>query len=636
MALQAFIGNASRKCGCRIDPMIVGWRVMGWRAALGRLARHPLFPPAFAVIVTTMCVRGVFTLSNIFYFRDLSVFHWPNHQWLHRTLLAGQSPFWDPNPGGGYSTVGDAAMHVLFLPTLPLRVLPEIVGFNLSVALPFPIAALGVYLFARRHASAWASSVAAIAYAASGPVLSTGNCNNLAWCAAVIPFIFWAVDAVAERPSARRIALLALLFGLELMAGEPVTLTGTAVLATAYATVAARHPEVTWRDRARAMSATIGAGLAGLLLAAAEALPLLDATRRSIRGSGLLEDTWSLHPMRLAETVMPFVYGNFLGLQDQMSPWLFALNSRREPLILTLYVGAFVLILAAAGIVATGRRAWSLLWCAAIVVAVVCAFGSMTPIYPALQKTLPLFSSFRYPSKFVLLAMLPLAALVAVGWDGLTGATDQWKPAVRVAILTALGLVAGFAVFYAVASSGQPDLIHTMTGVVGYGDTSAPTSRLLGALAAAGPRLLFLVGTAAALVFFGRRDGARSTWIRATAIAVFTVDLVLANGGLNPTIDASLFDAPDWVAATRQNPTDRVHVAQNFVTTAGRDRSDGLPPPECPPDVPLAAYLAVWNTTLCQYPSAWDVRQSLSLELTGLRPREYLTLLESFSRAERS
>lgn len=617
--------------------MIHAGEPTGWRAAFGRLAAHPLVPPAFAVVVATMCVRGVFTLSKIFYFRDLAVFHWPHHRWLRRTLLAGQTPFWDPNPGGGYSTIGDAALHIAFLPTLPLRLLPEIVGFNLAVALPFPIAALGLYLFARRHASSWASAVAAIAYAASGPVLSTGNCNNLSWCAAIVPFIFWTVDRLAEKPSARRLALLALLFALELLAGEPVTLVGTAVLATAYAAVAAPETEATWSHRAKSALTTIGAGLAGLCLAAAQALPLLDATRRSIRGSGLLADTWSLHPMRLAETALPFVYGNYLGLQEELSPWLFALNSRREPFLPSLYVGAFALILAVAGIAAARRRGWGMFWGISLIATLVCALGSMTPVYPALQKLVPLLANFRYPTKYAVLAMLPLAVLVAVGWDGLTLAGGQLVRARRAAIVAALLVLAGVGAFAILSLSGAGSaLLMSFAAMSNDADPAATAGWLSASVLRLVPAATLMIATPILLAEFGGPNRSSAIFVRAAVIAVFSVDLVLTNGGLNPTLDASLFNAPDWVAATRQNPTDRVHVAQDFVTMAGRTGSDSPPPAEFPSDVPPAAYLAVWNTMLCQYPSAWDVRQSLSLELTGLRPREYLTLLETYSRARRS
>jgi hypothetical protein len=608
-----------------------------WRVAAGRLTSHRGVAPLVALLVATLCVAGVFTVSKIFYFRDLAVFHWPHHRWLRRTLLAGQSPFWDPNPGGGYSTIGDAALHVAFLPMLPMRFLPEIVGFNLAVALPFPIAALGMYLFARRHASSWASAVAAIAYSASGPVLSTGNCNNLSWCAAIVPFIFWTVDGLAERPSARRFALLALLFALELSAGEPVTLVGTAVLATAYAAFAAPDAKATWRNRAKSALTTIGAGLAGLCLAAAQALPLLDATRRSIRGSGMLGDTWSLHPMRLAETALPFVYGNYLGLQGEMSPWLFALNSRREPFLLSLYVGAFVLIVATAGVFAARRRGWAVFWCIGIAAALLCAFGSMTPVYPVLQKVVPLLSSFRYPSKYVVLAMLPLAAFVAVGWDGLTTTGGRLLAARRAATAASLVVIAGLIVFVVMTSTGAGSaMLLSMAGMASDPAPGSTTDWLARSVMRLIPAVVVVVASALLLAWFGGPEGSRAPLVRAAAIAVFSIDLILLNGGLNPTIDASLFDAPEWVTATRPSPDFRVHVAAPFAQIPGRVSADVPPPVSFPDGVPPAAFLAVRNTTLCQYPSAWDVRQSLSLEMTGLRPREYLTLIESFTRAERS
>lgn len=614
-----------------------GGGVTSRSAVLRRLAAHRVVPAAFAVIVATACVRGVFSLSRIFYFRDLSVYFWPHHQWLRRTLFAGQSPLWDPNPGGGYSTIGDPALHLAFLPTLPLRFLPEVLGFNLSVALPFPIAAAGLFLYARRHASPWASAVAAIVYAASGPILSTGSCNNLAWCAAIIPFIMWTVDGLATRPTLRHFALLALLFALELFAGEPVTLLGTAVLATAYSGFGAPGGESTIRDRFRSLGLTVGAGLAGVLLAAVQALPLLDAMQRSIRGSGLLNDAWSLHPMRLAETVLPFVYGNYLGMQDEMSPWLFALNSRREPYLPSLYVGAFALILALAGIAAAKRRGWALFWGVTLVATLVCAFGSMTPLYPALQKLVPLLGNFRYPTKYAVLAMLPFAALVAVGWDGLTLAGERILEARRAATVTAFLILAAVCAFAALAASGSGSaMLLSAAGLGGVPDPAATASWLSDSIEQRLPIAALLIAAPVLLAWLGGPEKQRASLVRATAIAVLSIDLVLMNGGLNPTIDASLFDAPDWIAATRQSPTDRVHVAQDFVTMAGRPDADRPPPAAFPAGVPPAAYLAVWNTTLCQYPSAWDVRQSLSLELTGLRPREYLTLLETFSRAGRA
>src|SRR3954467_8228359 len=88
--------------------------------------------PALACALAIVPVAGGLSLSRIFYFRDLSVFLWPYHLWLRHTVAAGHAPLWDPYAGCGYPVVADPTTQVLFLPTLPLRLLlPEALGFNL-------------------------------------------------------------------------------------------------------------------------------------------------------------------------------------------------------------------------------------------------------------------------------------------------------------------------------------------------------------------------------------------------------------------------------------------------------------------------------------------------------------------------
>ena len=120
--------------------------------------------------------------------RDLAAFFWPYHLWLRETLMSGQLPWWDPYVANGQAAVADPLRQVLFLPALlPRLMLPPALGFNITIALPFPIAALGCYLFARRRMSAQAAALAAAVFAVSGPVLSTGNFPNVSWSVASFP-----------------------------------------------------------------------------------------------------------------------------------------------------------------------------------------------------------------------------------------------------------------------------------------------------------------------------------------------------------------------------------------------------------------------------------------------------------------
>ena len=115
-----------------------------------------------------------------------------------------------------------------------------------------------------------------------------------------------------------------------------------------------------------------------------------------------------------------------------------------------------------------------------------------------------------------------------------------------------------------------------------------------------------------------------------------SIDLIVANGGLNPTFDASLLDEPAWIAQSAVDRADRVHFPLTFVTVEGRENVDRPPRSVVPPDVQPIAFAVVRDTILCRYPAIFEVRQSLSSNVTLLRPREYMTLVGEFSRADRS
>src|SRR6185503_15781511 len=129
-----------------------------------------------AVLLTTVPISGMYTLSRIFYIRDLSIAFRPRFQFIRRTILHGVFPMWDPYPAHGQSAINDALYQLFHLPSLLIRVLlPEVLAYNLWVALPVPIAAIGMYLFLRRHVGVAAAAFGAFAFGASGPIISSPN-----------------------------------------------------------------------------------------------------------------------------------------------------------------------------------------------------------------------------------------------------------------------------------------------------------------------------------------------------------------------------------------------------------------------------------------------------------------------------
>jgi hypothetical protein len=590
-----------------------------------------------APLAALLAMPGLFTVSKLFFVRDLASSFLPHHLWFRHTVLSGQLPFWNPYPGCGYATLSDPVFQTFFPPTLPLRFLPATLGFNLIVALPFVVAALGAFRFLRRHVSLQAASLGAVVFCVSGPMLSTASTPNLSWSCACIPWILSASDRLAREATLRRVASLAAAFGVMLLAGEPVIFAATVALTAAYALVAGPIPPG-GRRKATTFICTIAAMALGAALAAVQFFPTAMVTSRSIRAAGMLRDMWSLHPARVIEILSPFFFGKFVGMPHEITQWLFGLNDGREPLLVSLYLGAPVLLLAALGALSGRRNRWTLFWCGVAIAALIAAFGSHTPVYPALQRVLPALKLLRFPSKLFEISTLAIAILAALGWDALSRVPRPPRRLALVPIGAAVCLaVVGASVLLVIpAAEGRAlDVAQQLGTRLGLPNPSAAAHSLLHACLAAAPRLLVLslaTGLGLLLATSARREGSIA---RGALFVLVCADLVLTNAPINPTIDASLLSPFDWTQITRSHATDRIFVSRNFVD-AHQTMDDAAAAAEFPPDTPPVAYRAAYDAALENNLTLSSAGTTLSRELTGLRPREYFSLLQRFSASDRA
>jgi hypothetical protein len=595
-----------------------------------------------AVVTATLAVGAAFSTTDIFFLRDLATYFWPYHLWLRETILSGQLPVWDPFIAGGQSAVADPLRQVLFLPALlPRLLLPPVLGFNLTVALPFPLAALGCYLFARRHLSAPGAALTAIVFAVSGPVLSTGNFPNVSWSVAPVPWVLWAVDRIAERPTPRRVAVLALAVATQALSGESATMAATCAIAGAYALVGVEHVG-SWKDRATVSVRTLYGIAAGFLLAAAQLVPLLNASSNSIRAGGFetrLLTFWSLHPAVLVETLVPYLYGDSVRSGIYASPWIWALNDTIDPCLFSVYLGVPSVALATFAVAVAPRRRWVVFWTIVFVVALVMSLGRFTPIYPALQEALVFLKSFRFPAKYFVFASLAVAALVGFGWDNVAAA--QRRRGVLV-VMTVMGLVTAAAAAIGVAVVAAPhgvyDTVFSIANAARLYDPVEGTEFLVDALSASALRLAVLAASTAGLVWLSASSYPRARlapWILFVAIAL---DLLGMNYRLNPTTDATLLAEPPWVAHTRADPDARIYVGKR-PTQAIVGPPDVDQPPSNPAreltEVTEQETRAAEGIGYALVPSVWRMREMISHDLDVLFPREYIRALRRFRLASR-
>jgi Bacterial membrane protein YfhO len=606
----------------------VRWPAWAWASLAVSAATIPFLP-------------GI-TGSRVFYIRDLSMVFWGRYLWLRHELLSGSFPLWDPYVGAGQSAVADALHQLFLLPALAVRLIgSDVLGFNLWVATPFPLAALGAWLFFRRRFGADASALGAIAFSLSGPIVSTGNFPNLSWSAAAIPWMLWAVDRVATTATPRHIAALALVTSCQAFAGEPVTLFATLVVALAFAAFVCLPPGVSFARQARLMaSVAFGLGL-GLAVAAVQLVPLGRAASMSERSVTVGKDFWSLHPLALVEIVSLHLYGDFFTSQNSgVTPWLAALNSGREPLLFSIYLGVPLLSVALFGFVRTGPRRWTVFWCSAGVASLLSALGAHTPVYPFVRDHLPLLPFLRFPAKYLVVLSMVVAAGAAAGWEaiGRGGAGPRFARARFASIGLALtigtsGWVAAAACMY--LSNAAAGRLFALARSLGVADPVAAAVFMLRALPHAASSLLLLSAIAAVLLFAGARTHQGAPAARAVLFGLIAVDLVVNAWSINPTFNPAYLAEPAWLSLTHGRPDSRFYIGGKTDGTLDASDLDASSAYLNPPGLSGSASRAALSSQANFYPSGWRRREMLSYDLAILWPRDFATMSKRFFQSGR-
>ncbi|HTL43622.1 MAG TPA: prepilin-type N-terminal cleavage/methylation domain-containing protein [Vicinamibacterales bacterium] len=585
---------------------------------------------ALLILLSLVPVRGVFTASRVFFVRDLGFFFWSRHLWLRHTIFAGELPLWDPFSAGGHAAYADALNQVFMPVTLALRLLPSaVVSFNLWVAMPLPVAMIGMFLFLRRRLSMAASALGACAFALSGTLVSSLNAPNLSWSLALLPWLCFAGDRLVEQPGRRTAVFVAVVAALQALSGEPVTLAASVVVLIVHVASAARHDD----RRVPQVLPWLFTGLVlGAALSAAQMLPTVIAGIRAGRGTwSETPDFWSLHPLAALEAVVPHLFGNYYTSFLADMPWMTTLNSGREPFFYSLYVGPLVVLMACAGIVAAPRR--SAPWLFLLVLFGIAAMGNYTPLYPAARRAIPALAFFRFPIKYSAVACFALAVLAAEGSEAVIR-TERETAARRLhGVAVAAGALAvTLSLVLVVALLAPSPAWQAARGLAHQLQLEAPDAGAAFLLAYGEPLAARSIGTllvGAALLALAadpRQPRRRIAWM--VLLTLCAGDLVVSNGGLNPTIAESTLRPPEWYLGLAGR--DRVYVGGRVRGFMDADDIDGSPGWDLPPEPSAIAARAVLNAELPMESSGWRVREALSYDLPILLPSAYRAVVGRF------
>ena len=402
-----------------------------------------------AVLLLVALVLAVFwkaVLGGVFYFGDIFRLHYPLRSAYAHELTRLSLPLWTPDVLAGYPLLAEGELGALYPPNLILHVLlPVPIALNVFILGHFVLAAVGGYAFARRiRVHRTAALCSGLVYALGGFMVAHLNHVNIVACAAWLPWLLLLTDRLitgdAHLHPTRGTALLALVMGLEFLAGHPQIALLTLLAVVAYGMY------LLWaiRPQGRILALFVLSVLLGVALAAAQLLPSFELTQLSVRSGGLdpaFFTSFSLHPLYLVSLLSPFVLGNpypntSVELVSYMG-WL--------PLLLALLAPFVVPRRQEAGLHSVKHERF---FAALAIIALLLALGRWNPFYTALLR-LPLFNLFRVPARYLYLFSFSTAMLAGLGLNALLSRSQRfvhrvegrygWLVIAAVALLALLG-----------------------------------------------------------------------------------------------------------------------------------------------------------------------------------------------------
>ncbi|MFN2546242.1 MAG: hypothetical protein ABR567_02290 [Myxococcales bacterium] len=366
-----------------------------------------MFAWVIALHLPLATLQGV-PLSDDVFTSDLLDGEWPMRVAIGRSFASGQGTAWLSGIYGGFPALaGGAGADPLTL--FWFSWLPPTVALDLFVLSALLLVACGTYRVARAlGASRLGAVLAGAVFVQSGVVVSQlrhlGILAALAW----FPWALWALiramtrhDPARWRPTARRLALFALFFGLQWLTGFPQLPYACALAYAAFALVLAFRRQGALPLLASAASACVVAALIG----SAQLLPQLELASLSDRASGVSAEfavRYAYAPSNAWQFLVPYVNGD-ISNRTYRGTGIFWEDFG--------YAGVGTLLLAFAA--RRQRTTWLLAGVALF--AFLLVLGPATPVFPLAFRIVPGMSVFRLPTRFLFLVDFALALLAALG-----------------------------------------------------------------------------------------------------------------------------------------------------------------------------------------------------------------------------
>jgi hypothetical protein len=410
-------------------------------------------------------------------------------------LLHLRPPWWNPYEGTGMPLLGETQSAALFPPTLLTAISNGQVYEHILLEL---LAGIFTYLLLRRIGlGRAAATVGAIAYALNGKFawFADAGVNPLPFLPMLLLGIERAYDATrAGRPGGWR--LFAVAGALSVYAGFPEVAYVNAVMAVAWLgwRIGCLEPG---RRRTLVAKAALGGGVGALLAA-----PMLVAMGTYLTHADLSVHASSqlgrrhLSLSALPQLVMPYLYGQ-VNSEPRFIIWLMVGG----------YLSTTLLLLAALGVLAPGRRGLKLVLLGWALLVFARLYGE-PPLLGHVLGALPGMSKIQFYRYGTAALELPVIVLAALGLDDIIRRGAHWRRLVPATL--------GVGVVVAAAAIGARPVVRSL-GTQFDHDAWFRASVLWGAFTAAAVAALALLPGVRA------RTGAVAALVAVDAVALFAV-----------------------------------------------------------------------------------------------------------------
>ena len=391
----------------------------------------PLIRTALAVLSLAFLCVIVFTpalldrersLSHIS--GDTSQFFFAMRDFGASEIRAGRLPLWNPYLMSGTPFAGNFQSALFYPPNAICLVLPVADAADVDYTLHTFLAALFIFMWARRRGVSRPGSVLAGAIAVFGSpffLRMLGGQLTMVDAMAWAPLLFLSIEMVFDAARDRRpllgpVLLGAAATGLQMLAGHPQTVFITGFAAGMYCLLL--FPGATRRIRAFAALATLAA--LGTLIAAIQLFPGFQTMTESVRTGGVgsgFATTFSFPPENLITLFAPTFFGDrvYHPYWGQWASW---------DAVLFLGVTGCVLAAYGAKYAAKDQRRYAPFL---VVVIFFLAMGRYSPVYTVFAA-IPVFDVLRGVSKFLFVGTFFAALLAGMGYDRLIARPPAGQP----------------------------------------------------------------------------------------------------------------------------------------------------------------------------------------------------------------